>query len=106
MRGLDYYNKTVFEFVSDQLGAQNAFCAGGRYDYLSQALGEKEAVPALGAAFGIERILMMLEPHQDKLAVEQAPPLQVIIPVGPAQLTLALLCADELYARATMCAAK
>lgn len=96
VRGLDYYNKTVFEFVSLELGAQSAFCGGGRYDYLSQTLGEKEAVPSLGAGLGIERLLMLLEPRRHLLSLPQKAPLIVIVPFSPAQKTLALICAQVL----------
>jgi histidyl-tRNA synthetase len=98
VRGLDYYSKTVFEFVSDALGAQNAFCAGGRYDSLFEQLGGKGSMPALGAALGIERILLMLEPIKDQLPLPQLPKLHVIIPMSAEQQMLALLLADELYA--------
>lgn len=98
VRGLDYYNKTVFEFVSDNLGAQNAFCGGGRYDQLVAQLGSKQDQPSIGAAFGIERLILLLEPMRDKLAIPQLPALHVIIPVAKEQQSLALLVADEMYA--------
>lgn len=60
VRGLDYYNRTTFEIVSNQLGAQNAICGGGRYDGLIKQLGGKDT-PAVGLAFGIERMVMMLQ---------------------------------------------
>ena len=60
VRGLDYYNMTVFEWVSDKLGAQNTVCAGGRYDGLVEQLGGKPA-PACGYALGIERLLTLLQ---------------------------------------------
>ena len=58
VRGLDYYNLTVFEWVSDQLGAQGTVCAGGRYDGLIEQLGGKGA-PGCGFAMGIERLLAL-----------------------------------------------
>jgi len=58
VRGLDYYNLTVFEWVTDQLGAQGTVCAGGRYDGLVAQLGGKPA-PACGFAMGIERLLAL-----------------------------------------------
>jgi histidyl-tRNA synthetase len=62
VRGLDYYVKTVFEFVSKDLdGRQNALGGGGRYDELSSSLGEKTNVPAVGYAGGIERMFLVLE---------------------------------------------
>ena len=60
VRGLDYYNRTVFEWVTDQLGAQGTVCAGGRYDGLVEQLGGKPA-PAAGFAMGIERLLSLVE---------------------------------------------
>ena len=59
VRGLDYYNYTVFEWVTDKLGAQGTVCAGGRYDSLVAQLGGKTA-PACGFAMGVERLLVML----------------------------------------------
>jgi len=59
VRGLDYYNRTVFEWVTDSLGAQGTVCAGGRYDGLVEQLGGK-ATPAFGFALGIERLVLML----------------------------------------------
>jgi histidyl-tRNA synthetase len=60
VRGLDYYNRTVFEWITGKLGAQSAVCAGGRYDGLVQQLGGKPA-PASGFAMGIERLIALLE---------------------------------------------
>ncbi|PKF63468.1 histidine--tRNA ligase [Psychromonas sp. psych-6C06] len=59
VRGLDYYNRTVFEWVTTSLGAQGTICAGGRYDGLVEQLGGK-ATPAVGFAMGLERIVLML----------------------------------------------
>lgn len=60
VRGLDYYSRTVFEWVTDRLGAQGTVCAGGRYDGLVEQLGGK-AVPAVGFAMGLERLVAVLE---------------------------------------------
>jgi histidyl-tRNA synthetase len=60
VRGLDYYTRTVFEFVSNEIGAQGTVCGGGRYDGLIQELGGK-SMPGLGFAMGIERLLMVME---------------------------------------------
>lgn len=60
VRGLDYYNLTVFEWVTDVLGAQGTVCAGGRYDGLIEQLGGKKT-PAVGFAMGIERLLLLLQ---------------------------------------------
>ncbi|WNC74314.1 histidine--tRNA ligase [Thalassotalea psychrophila] len=65
VRGLDYYNRTVFEWVTDSLGAQGTVCAGGRYDGLVEQLGGK-ATPGVGFAMGIERLVLMLT-ELDKL---------------------------------------
>ena len=59
VRGLDYYNKTVFEWVTDRLGAQGTVCAGGRYDGLVKQLGGKPT-PAVGFAMGMERLVLLL----------------------------------------------
>ncbi|CAH9049632.1 Histidine--tRNA ligase [Pseudoalteromonas sp. CIP111854] len=60
VRGLDYYNRTVFEWVTDSLGAQGTVCAGGRYDGLVEQLGGK-ATPGVGFAMGLERLVLMLQ---------------------------------------------
>jgi histidyl-tRNA synthetase len=60
VRGLDYYNRTVFEWVTDKLGAQGTVCAGGRYDGLVSQLGGK-ATPGVGFAMGVERLVLLLE---------------------------------------------
>lgn len=60
VRGLDYYNRTVFEWVTDKLGAQGTVCAGGRYDGLVAQLGGK-ATPGFGFAMGVERLVLLLE---------------------------------------------
>lgn len=73
VRGLDYYSKTVFEWVTSELGAQGTVCAGGRYDGLVEQLGGKPT-PAVGFAMGIERLVLMLQtlqlvsPELDKTA--------------------------------------
>ncbi|MEQ9465525.1 MAG: histidine--tRNA ligase [Haliea sp.] len=71
VRGLDYYNKTVFEWVTDKLGAQGTVCAGGRYDGLVAQLGGKPC-PGIGFALGKERLVLMLE------ALALAPPAAAI----------------------------
>jgi histidyl-tRNA synthetase len=60
VRGLDYYNRTVFEWVTDSLGAQGTVCAGGRYDGLVEQLGGK-ATQGVGFAIGLERLVLMLQ---------------------------------------------
>lgn len=66
VRGLDYYTKTVFEWVTDSLGAQGTLCAGGRYDGLVSDLGGK-TTPALGFAVGMERTLLLLQKVHENL---------------------------------------
>ena len=74
VRGLDYYTKTVFEFVTDCIGAQGTVCGGGRYDGLIEELGGKH-MPSLGFAMGLERLLMVMDaqgveiPEEDKCAL-------------------------------------
>lgn len=60
VRGLDYYNNMVFEWITDDLGAQGTVCAGGRYDSLVAQLGGR-GTPAVGMAFGVERLVLLLE---------------------------------------------
>ena len=95
VRGLDYYNKTVFEFVSDALGAQSAFCAGGRYDGLAEQLGSKQSVPALGCAIGMERLMLILQEQREQLSLPEDS-LVCIIPFSQEQNKLGLLLADHL----------
>lgn len=70
MRGLDYYNLTVFEWVTDQLGAQGTVCAGGRYDGLIAQLGGKPA-PAAGFAMGIERLMALWDAKKADALVDR-----------------------------------
>jgi len=70
VRGLDYYSKTVFEWVTDELGAQGTVCAGGRYDGLIEQLGGK-ANHATGFAMGMERLLALME-TSDQVQPERA----------------------------------
>lgn len=65
VRGLDYYNRTVFEWITDKLGAQGTICAGGRYDGLTEQLGG-HATPASGFAMGLERIVALIEEMETK----------------------------------------
>ncbi|MDX1795096.1 MAG: histidine--tRNA ligase, partial [Hydrogenovibrio sp.] len=69
VRGLDYYNKTVFEWVTTELGAQGTVCAGGRYDGLVEQIGGK-STPASGFAMGLERLMALL---MDKKLVHEMP---------------------------------
>ena len=74
VRGLDYYNALVFEWITEELGAQGTVCAGGRYDTLIEMLGGK-LTPAVGFALGIERLVAMLE----NVPVKYPPPVDVYI---------------------------
>jgi histidyl-tRNA synthetase len=67
VRGMDYYNLTVFEFITEHLGSQGTICGGGRYDYLIEQVGGKPA-PAVGWALGVERVLELLKEQQVALA--------------------------------------
>ncbi|MCH8135913.1 MAG: histidine--tRNA ligase [Proteobacteria bacterium] len=71
VRGLDYYNRTVFEWVTDALGSQGAVCAGGRYDGLVEKLGGR-ATPAVGWAMGFERFVDLYEACGGKAPVQEA----------------------------------
>jgi len=66
VRGLDYYNRTVFEWITDQLGAQGTVCAGGRYDGLVEQIGGRPT-PAVGFASGLERLVALLQIQQSEL---------------------------------------
>lgn len=95
VRGLDYYNLTVFEWVTDHLGSQGTVCGGGRYDGLVEQLGGKPA-PAVGWGLGIERLLLLLQ------ALGVAPPpsgpdVYAIVPNAEARLP-ALVAAEALRA--------
>ena len=71
VRGLDYYTKTVFEFVSNDLGAQSTVCGGGRYDGLIEQLGGPKT-PGLGFGMGLERLLLVLEAQGIEVPEERA----------------------------------
>jgi histidyl-tRNA synthetase len=78
VRGMDYYNLTVFEFVTTQLGAQGTICGGGRYDYLIEMIGGKPA-PAVGWALGVERVLELIK-EQGAAFTAPAPQAYAVIP--------------------------
>ncbi len=79
VRGLDYYNGLVFEWVTDKLGAQSAVCSGGRYDGLSKQLGGTDT-PGVGFALGMERLILLLE-ELDRLPAETAHTVDVYLAV-------------------------
>ncbi len=93
VRGLDYYGRTVFEWVTDQLGAQGTVCAGGRYDVLIEQLGGR-ATPAVGFAMGIERLVALLEHAQVDLP-DKAPHVYIVA-VGEQAQRHGLLLSEQL----------
>jgi histidyl-tRNA synthetase len=80
VRGMDYYNLTVFEWVTDQLGSQGTVCGGGRYDGLIAQLGGKPA-PAVGFGLGIERLLLLLQELKVPMP-DAAPDAYAVVPPG------------------------
>ena len=95
VRGMDYYNLTVFEFITDSLGSQGTVCGGGRYDYLIEQVGGKSA-PAVGWGLGIERLLELVKEQSEPMAA-LAPDVYAIIP-DVASLPLALQIIERLRA--------
>ncbi len=91
VRGLDYYSRTVFEWVTDQLGAQGTVCAGGRFDALVEQLGGKP-VPAAGFAIGLERLLELV---RDKLKPQHLPQAYLVL-VGEAAQAQGVILAERL----------
>jgi histidyl-tRNA synthetase len=95
VRGLDYYTHTVFEWITDELGAQGTVCAGGRYDGLVEQLGGR-ATPAIGFAMGLERLVSLL--HDQAAVVEVSGPDVYLVTQGepgPQALVLAERLRDE-----------
>ncbi|MEJ1298768.1 MAG: histidine--tRNA ligase [Candidatus Sedimenticola sp. (ex Thyasira tokunagai)] len=90
VRGLDYYGRTVFEWVTDKLGAQGTVCAGGRYDGLVEQLGGRHT-PAIGFAMGVERLISLLEERDSPLSLRGIDVYLVLMGEGPqkAGMTLA-----------------
>jgi histidyl-tRNA synthetase len=86
VRGMDYYNLTVFEWVTDRLGAQGTVCGGGRYDRLIEQLGGKPA-PAVGWGMGIERLLLLLE----EAGIQPTAPAPAVYAVVPASADLGVV---------------
>lgn len=95
VRGLDYYNKTVFEWTTTHLGSQGTVCAGGRYDGLvGQLKGKPEqSVPAVGFAMGMERLLLLLEQTEQALPVRDC---ELFLLADPALQGKALLLAEQI----------
>lgn len=93
VRGMDYYNLTVFEFITEQLGSQGTICGGGRYDYLIEQIGGKPA-PAVGWALGVERVLELLKEQAGAIPA-LVPDAYAIIP-GTAALPVAVTTIERL----------
>lgn len=94
VRGLDYYNQTVFEWVTDRLGAQSALCAGGRYDGLVEQLGGK-STPAIGFSIGLERLVLLLQ--QQPTLLPQPPAIDCyLIAVGQGSASAALQLSERI----------
>lgn len=93
VRGLDYYGRTVFEWVTDKLGAQGTVCAGGRFDGLVEQLGGK-ATPAIGFAIGLERLTALLD--EGVVPLEQFRPHVYLVRVGDMAQQHAMLLAERL----------
>lgn len=94
VRGLDYYTRTVFEFISDDIGAQSTICGGGRYDGLIEAVGGP-STPGIGFAMGITRLILALEKKKDKLIKKNKPALY-IASIGSDASVYALNLAEKL----------
>ncbi|HEX6705454.1 MAG TPA: histidine--tRNA ligase [Albitalea sp.] len=95
VRGMDYYNLTVFEWVTDQLGSQGTVCGGGRYDGLIEQLGGKPA-PAVGFGLGIERLLLLIQ-ELGLPVPSRAPQIYAVIP-SPAAVPKAMATLESLRA--------
>ena len=93
VRGLDYYNRTVFEWVTDALGSQGAVCSGGRYDGLVEKLGGKPT-PAIGWAMGVERLVMLYEACGGQTPA-RAPDVYIVA-VGSEALNYCLVLAERI----------
>lgn len=93
VRGLDYYTRTVFEWVTTRLGAQDAVCSGGRYDGLVEHLGGK-STPAIGFAMGVERLVSLME--EEGVPLPDAAPHAYLVRVGAAAERAGLKLAETL----------
>ena len=96
VRGLDYYSKTVFEWVTTELGAQGTVCGGGRYDALVQMLGGR-TTPALGFGLGLERLVLLVQQINPELADHRAN-LGIYIVVDPSLIGEGLRLAEQIRA--------
>lgn len=95
VRGLDYYSRTVFEWKTDRLGAQDAICSGGRYDGLVEQLGGR-ATPAIGFALGMERVVALLDAEFCTAAQQAAAPQVYLAIVGAEAEAFAAQAAKQL----------
>ena len=93
VRGLDYYSRTVFEWVTDKLGAQGTVCGGGRYDGLVEQLGGR-ATPALGFGMGIERLILLVEEVNPEL-IAPVPEADVYVLYDQVAAAEAMLLAEQ-----------
>jgi len=98
VRGLDYYSRTVFEWITDALGAQDAVCSGGRYDGLITQLGG-EATPAIGFAMGVERVVALIEQAGTAPAARTSDVYVVV--QGESSIGVAMRLADDLRRAST-----
>jgi histidyl-tRNA synthetase len=96
VRGLDYYSRTVFEWLTDRLGAQSAVCSGGRYDGLVEQLGGR-ATPAVGWALGMERVVEVMQ--AEGVAGGAPVPDAYLVAAGAAERRYGFKLAEELRSR-------
>ena len=91
VRGLDYYTKTVFEFISGEIGAQSTVCGGGRYDGLVGQMGGP-SMPSLGFAMGIERLLMVMASQGTEFPKAKVPDIYIATMGDAARLKATAMC--------------
>ncbi len=94
VRGLDYYNRTVFEWTTTDLGSQGTICAGGRYDGLVEKMGGKPT-PAVGFALGLERLILLIEEHG--LLINKTPLSIYIVALGENAQLKSMQIAEQLH---------
>jgi len=94
VRGLDYYNRTVFEWTTTDLGSQGTICAGGRYDGLVEKMGGKPT-PAVGFALGLERLILLIE--EQGLLINKTPLLIYIVALGENAQLKSMQIAEQLH---------
>lgn len=101
VRGLDYYTKTVFEFVSNSIGAQGTVCGGGRYDGLIEELGGQKT-PSLGFGMGLERLMLLMEAQDCEFPKDKVPDL-FIVALGDKATLKAVEIAKDMRAEGYTC---